>query len=66
MLYILQGAQTVIHCATSPSLGDESGNIYRDCKLYKMKKELDHAVADKLWDISAKLSGIPGSFEMSS
>ncbi|XP_071863020.1 retinol dehydrogenase 11 isoform X1 [Bombus fervidus] len=53
-----QGAQTVLHCAIEPSLSNESGNIYRDCKLYVSKKELDPDVALRLWDVSAKLTKI--------
>lgn len=52
-----QGAQTVLHCATEPSLSEESGHLYRDCKLYVSKKDLDPEVALRLWDTSAKLTG---------
>lgn len=52
----LQGAQTVLHCATEPSLSKESGHLYRDCKLYVSKKELDPEVALRLWDISTELT----------
>ncbi|KAG7206336.1 hypothetical protein KM043_003707 [Ampulex compressa] len=50
-----QGAQTVLHCATEPSLSDESGRMYRDCKPYTMKKKLDSDVALRLWDIHTSL-----------
>ncbi|XP_076636597.1 retinol dehydrogenase 12 [Colletes latitarsis] len=53
-----QGAQTVLYCAIEPSLSNESGNIYRDCKQYFSKKALDPAVALRLWTVSAKLTGI--------
>lgn len=53
-----QGAQTVLHCATESSLSNESGNIYRDCKLYVSKKKLDPQVASRLWDVSEKLTRI--------
>lgn len=53
-----QGAQTVLHCATESSLSDESGRLYRDCKLYVSKKDLDPEVALRLWEVSAKLTGI--------
>ena len=53
-----QGAQTVLHCAIEPSLFNDSGNIYRDCKPYVSKKELDPDVALRLWDVSEKLTGI--------
>lgn len=57
-IFLLQGAQTVLHCAIEPSLSNESGNIYRDCKLYVSKKKLDPDVALHLWDVSAKLTKI--------
>jgi len=53
-----QGAQTVLHCATESSLSEESGHLYRDCKLYVSKKDLDPEVALRLWEVSAKLTGI--------
>ncbi|XP_017787881.1 PREDICTED: retinol dehydrogenase 11-like, partial [Habropoda laboriosa] len=53
-----QGAQTVLHCAIEPSLSNESGNIYRDCKLYVSKKKLDSDVALRLWDVSLQLTRI--------
>ncbi|XP_020282736.1 retinol dehydrogenase 12-like [Pseudomyrmex gracilis] len=53
-----QGAQTVLHCATESSLSEESGHLYRDCKLYVSKKNLDPETALRLWDISAKLTGL--------
>ncbi|CAL7948413.1 unnamed protein product [Xylocopa violacea] len=53
-----QGAQTVLHCAIEPSLSNESGNIYRDCKLYVSKKNLDPDIALRLWDMSEKLTKI--------
>ncbi|XP_012063069.1 PREDICTED: retinol dehydrogenase 12-like [Atta cephalotes] len=53
-----QGAQTVLHCATEPSLSEESGHLYRDCKLYVSKKELDPEVALHLWEVSAKSTGL--------
>lgn len=53
-----QGAQTVLHCAIEPSLHNETGHIYRDCKLYVSKKELDPDVALRLWNVSAKLTGL--------
>ncbi|CAK9826645.1 Retinol dehydrogenase 11 [Anthophora retusa] len=51
-----QGAQTVLHCAIEPSLSNETGNIYRDCKLYVSKKKLDTDIAIRLWDVSVQLS----------
>ncbi|XP_011878048.1 PREDICTED: retinol dehydrogenase 12-like [Vollenhovia emeryi] len=53
-----QGAQTVLHCATESSLSEESGRLYRDCKLYVSKKDLDPEVALRLWEVSSKLTGV--------
>ncbi|XP_067210078.1 retinol dehydrogenase 11-like isoform X2 [Linepithema humile] len=55
---VYMGAQTVLHCATESLLSEESGHLYRDCKLYVSKKDLDSETALRLWDISAKLTGI--------
>ncbi|XP_076303315.1 retinol dehydrogenase 12 isoform X1 [Lasioglossum baleicum] len=53
-----QGAQTVLHCAIEPSLSEDTGNIYRDCKRYISTKKLDSDVALHLWNVSEKLAGI--------
>ncbi|KAL6265685.1 hypothetical protein P5V15_002484 [Pogonomyrmex californicus] len=53
-----QGAQTVLHCATESSLSEESGRLYRDCKPYVSKKELDPQVAVDLWEVSLRLTGL--------
>lgn len=53
-----QGAQTVLHCATDASLSDENGLLYRDCKVYKSKKELSPEIGLRLWETSAKLVGL--------
>ncbi|XP_063980432.1 retinol dehydrogenase 12-like [Diachasmimorpha longicaudata] len=53
-----QGAQTVLHCATDASLANESGLLYRDCKVYTSKKTLEPEVAEKLWKISATLTDL--------
>ncbi|XP_057318741.1 retinol dehydrogenase 11-like [Microplitis mediator] len=53
-----QGAQTVLHCATDASLSDETGLLYRDCKIYDSKKILKDDVAKNLWEVSASLVGV--------
>ncbi|KAK0098539.1 hypothetical protein PV326_006999 [Microctonus aethiopoides] len=55
---VYQGAQTVLHCATDASLSNENGLLYRDCKIYKSKKELEPEMASKLWEISANFTEI--------
>lgn len=52
-----QGAQTVLHCATEESLENESGLIYRDCKIYEPKKQLEPEIASRLWTVSSKMTG---------
>ncbi|OXU25620.1 hypothetical protein TSAR_010179 [Trichomalopsis sarcophagae] len=56
-----QGAQSILHCATDPSLANESGNMYRDCKIYKSKKKLEPEIAHRLWEVSAKFTGLEES-----
>lgn len=51
-----QGAQTVINCATDVNLSNESGLLYRNCKVYNSKKKFDDDISKKLWDISASLT----------
>lgn len=53
-----QGAQTILHCATDPALSNESGNMYRDCKVYVSKKKLEPEISHKLWEASAKFTGL--------
>lgn len=54
----LQGAQTVLHCATSEELESESGKFYRDCSIYESPKKLDPDTAKKLWEVSEQLVGL--------
>ncbi|XP_014213897.1 retinol dehydrogenase 11-like [Copidosoma floridanum] len=53
-----QGAQTLLYCATDPDLADESGKLYRDCKVYNSKKKLEPEVAHRLWEVSKQLTGL--------
>lgn len=48
----------MLHCATEESLENESGRIYRDCKLFEPKNKLDPEIARQLWDVSSKMTGI--------
>lgn len=57
-----QGAQTVLKCAIDHTLANESGKLYRDCKIYTpTKKTLDFETASKLWEVSAKMIGLEKS-----
>ncbi|XP_049864531.1 retinol dehydrogenase 11-like [Schistocerca gregaria] len=53
-----KGAQTILHCATSEELENESGLMYRDCKLYRSKKSVEPSVSKKLWEVSEQLVGL--------
>lgn len=50
-----QGAQTVIYCATEPSLDEETGYLYRECRKYTSKHNFDPKIAVKLWDESVRM-----------
>ncbi|GLG92429.1 WW domain-containing oxidoreductase [Gryllus bimaculatus] len=56
-----QGAQTVLHCATSEEVNGETGLIYRDCRQYKPKKILKAEVAEELWTVSERMVKLPPS-----
>ncbi|KAK7873922.1 hypothetical protein R5R35_012936 [Gryllus longicercus] len=56
-----QGAQTVLHCATSEEVNGETGLIYRDCRRYKPKKILKAEVAEELWTVSERMVKLPPS-----
>ncbi|KAJ8675633.1 hypothetical protein QAD02_011419 [Eretmocerus hayati] len=53
-----QGAQTVLHCSTESDLSKESGKMYRDCKVYVPKKEVIPEAAERLWQVSEKLTNL--------
>ncbi|XP_030762805.1 retinol dehydrogenase 11-like [Sitophilus oryzae] len=50
-----QGAQTVIYCATEPTLDQESGLIYRDCMLYNSRIIFFDKLARDLWSESENM-----------
>lgn len=52
------GVQTLIHCAVSPEVKNQTGQFYRDCKIYKSQANLSDSIASKLWDFSCKLCKI--------
>lgn len=52
------GAQTTIYCAVCPSLGEETGKYYADCKRSPTSSvALDDKQAKKLWDVSKDVVG---------
>ncbi|KAI4471453.1 phosphatidylinositol-glycan biosynthesis class f protein-related [Holotrichia oblita] len=50
-----QGAQTPIFCATDPSIENESGCFYRDCRKFTSKVQKCDAISHELWSVSEKM-----------
>jgi hypothetical protein len=56
-----QGAQTTIYLASSPEVEGLSGKYYANCREKTSNKEsYDLSVARRLWDISARMTGVDG------
>jgi len=54
-----QGAETMIYLASSADMDGKTGGYYYKCALASPSREAqDDADAKRLWDISAKLSGV--------
>ncbi len=54
-----QGAQTIIYLASSPAAEGKSGGYYAKSKLATPTKEAQNdSDAKRLWDVSAKISGV--------
>jgi NAD(P)-dependent dehydrogenase (short-subunit alcohol dehydrogenase family) len=54
-----QGAQTIIYLASSPEVDGKTGGYYDKCKLIAPSKAAQSdADAKRLWDVSAKISGV--------
>eukprot|EP00795_Rhopilema_esculentum_P003438 gene3438-1813_t len=52
----VEGAQTVVHLATSSELDSVSGGYFGDCKEEKLQpKALDDKVSAKLWELSLEM-----------
>ncbi|XP_055603257.1 retinol dehydrogenase 11-like isoform X2 [Uranotaenia lowii] len=53
------GAQTTLFCAMEPSIASHTGKYYSDCKLKEPEPHgKDDAMAEWLWNISEKLTGL--------
>ncbi|XP_055628991.1 retinol dehydrogenase 12-like isoform X2 [Toxorhynchites rutilus septentrionalis] len=53
------GAQTTLYCAMEPSIAKETGKYYSDCRLKEPRAHAtDDAMAEWLWNISEKLTGL--------
>jgi NAD(P)-dependent dehydrogenase (short-subunit alcohol dehydrogenase family) len=56
-----QGSATMVYLATSPDVAEVSGRYFVKCKPATPSREAQNdAAARRLWDISAKLSGVGG------
>ena len=54
-----EAAETVIYMATEPSLKGVSGKYFKDCKEKELHENAkDTKVAEKLWELSEKLTGL--------
>ena len=54
----LEGAQTTIYCAVSEEMEGVTGKYLADCQIKKTNnpQATDDQVAEKLWEVSAKLT----------
>jgi len=51
-----QGAATEVYVATSPQLGNVSGQYFANCNVAKPRRDAnDEAMAKKLWEVSEKI-----------
>jgi NAD(P)-dependent dehydrogenase (short-subunit alcohol dehydrogenase family) len=54
-----EGARTIIYLASSPEVEGKSGGYYYKCAPHRPTSgALDDEAARKLWDVSAKISGV--------
>ena len=53
-----EGAQTTIYCAVSEEMEGVTGQYLADCRIKKTSNSqaTDDQVAEKLWEVSAKLT----------
>ena len=53
-----QGAQTTIYCAVSEEMEGVTGQYLSDCKIMKTRnpQATDDELAEKLWEVSVKLT----------
>ncbi len=54
-----EGGARIVHLAASPELEGKTGGYYENnAERIPSKLALDDAVASRLWDVSAKLTGL--------
>lgn len=62
MKSVEEGAETSIHCATSPEVAEQSGRYYASCREKRPSRaSLDQALAERLWQQSSEWVGLDGS-----
>ena len=53
------GCQTVVFCAVADKLREQSGKVFENCQLYKIKEYAkDKELGNKLWETSLHLCGL--------
>ena len=53
------GCQTVVFCAVADKLREQSGKIFENCQLFKIKESVkDKELGAKLWETSLHLCGL--------
>ena len=53
------GAQTIVHMATEPSLKGVTGKYFGNCQIEELKEEAkDERSAEKLFELSEELCGV--------
>jgi len=56
-----RGARTQVYAASSPEVANVTGKYFIDCRERQSSAEShDPAIARRLWEMSAKMSGLPG------
>jgi NAD(P)-dependent dehydrogenase (short-subunit alcohol dehydrogenase family) len=56
-----EGAQTSIYLATSPEVESVTGKYFVDCKPVRSDPvSYDQAIAERLWEVSAEMTGLKG------
>ncbi|ODN02267.1 Retinol dehydrogenase 12 [Orchesella cincta] len=51
-----QGAQTILHCALSRKVRQETGQFYRDCTHWSPKSAVTDEAAQQMWTVSESLA----------
>lgn len=51
---LFQGSQTLLYCALSDKLKNETGKYYRNCQEWHSTHKFKDDIQKKLWEISEK------------